>query len=410
MWRDIFLLFLVTFGVTLPCLSLNLRHTIYDRVIPKNEAREKNIMMKENTERFNMSAAYLKRLDKTGEYKTLMLNLEKPILTENPSRSFSNGMNATLAVTIITVSRNRHTVENYEPKYLTQTLASFLRLLNTTNYGPKHFRVGLFVCNVDPEPYSYAEVQTFPKWITVFQRFQYNSVPLSHMRYDDKIDKEKQDYVFCLEKSLEQNVSHALLVEDDALPVRDLFPVIDQLVFSNSGNAGTSASDDILFFKLYHPERLLGYISLEVERIPELLSLSCLFSLILLRVYTKWRPKTALPVPCLWIIFFIYSGLTFLALGRVNIIEFRRLSRYLYQLTPAPTCCTPAMLFPRKGGLLVAQYLKSITCRSKFAKDTALDRFREKRGLIARMIQPNLFKHIGQFSSLRSELVNPFIV
>lgn len=383
---------------------------MYDRFIPQNEAREKVKMMKENTERLNLSYAYLKHLNETGDYKTLKLNLENHLLNGNPSLSVSNGMNATIAITIITVSRNRHTIMNYEPRYLTQTLASFLRLLNTSTYGPRHFRVELFVCNVDPQPDSYVEVKNLPKWINIFQRFPQNSVPLSNMGYDAKIEKEKQDYVFCLEKSLEQNVSHMLLVEDDALPLQDLFPVIDHLVLSNSGNVGTSSSSNVTFFKLYHPERLLGYISIEFERIPELLSLSCLFSLVLLRIYTRWWSRTSVSVLFLWIIFFVYSGLTFLAIGRVNIIEFRRFSTFLYQLTPAPTCCTPAMLFPRQGGQLVADYLKSVTCRSKYAKDTALDEFRKKKRLIARMVQPNLFKHIGQFSSLRSELVNPFIV
>ena len=402
-WRDVFLLFILTFCIALPCLSLRLRHTIYERLIPKNKAREKVKLLRENSGRLNVSSTYLKHIDETDFYKTLNF------VRRHEGEGQSQRMATTLAVTIITVSRNRHLILDYEPKYLTQTVASFLKLLKADTFDSRRFNVGLFICNVDPQPDSYAEVKALPRWIQVFQRFPHSSVPLSDMTYDAVIDKEKQDYVFCLEQSLAQNVSHVLLVEDDALPLPDLFPVIDQLIFSNFENAGISSSNNVTYFKLYHPERLLGYISLEFERIPELLSLSCLLSIVLLRMYTKWSSRS-LPVPFLWAIFFIYSGLTILALGRVNVIEFRRLSKYLYQLTPAPSCCTPAMLFPKQGGRIVADYLKSITCKSHFAKDTALDSFRQKKGLLARMIQPNLFKHIGQFSTLRPELVNPFIV
>lgn len=404
-WRDIIILFCLTFGVVLPFMSLRLRHTMYDRFLPKNEAGEKMKLMQENTKRLNVSALYLKRMGETDYYKKLKLNLER----RNFGGEASLRPNISLAITVITVSRNRHVILDYEPKYLTQTLASFLRLVNSSSFASMHFSVGLFVCNVDPQPDSYAEVKSLPSWIKVFQRFHHNSVPLSNMRYDDKIEKEKQDYVFCLEQSLSQNVSHVLLVEDDALPLPDLFPVIDRLIFSNFDSIDASSSNSVLYFKLYHPERLLGYISLEFERIPELLSISCLFSMVLVRMYTKWGSRIE-SVLFLWTIFFIYSGLTLLALGRVNVIEFRRVSRFLYQLTPAPSCCTPAMLFPSQGGRLVADYLNSVTCRSKFAKDTALDEFRRKKSLTARMIQPNLFQHIGQFSSLRSELVNPYIV
>ena len=402
-WRDVILLFILTFCVALPCLSLRLRHTMYERFIPKNEAKEKAKLLKENTVRLNESLDYIKHIEEGDFYKTL--NFAR----EHKSDGQSQIMDSTLAVTIITVSRNRHTISSYEPKYLTQTVASFLKLHNAKTFNFSRFKVGLFICNVDPLPDSYAEVNALPRWIKVFQRFSHNGVPLSNMAYDAIIDKEKQDYVYCLEESLAQNVSHVLLVEDDALPLPDLFPVIDQLIFSNFENAGISSSGNVTYFKLYHPERLLGYISIEFERIPELLSLSCLLSTILLWMNSKLSSRS-LPVPLFLAVFFIYSGLLFLALGRVNVIEFRRLSKYLYQLTPAPTCCTPAMLFPKQGGRIVADYLKSITCKSEFAKDTALDAFRKKKGLIARMIQPNLFKHIGQFSTLRSELVNPFIV
>lgn len=127
--------------------------------------------------------------------------------------------------------------------------------------------MGLFVCNVEPWPDFYREVKTLPKWISVFERLpKWISVfeRLYIGKYSDIIfEKEKQDYVFCLEKSLALNVSHVLLVEDDAIPLQDLFPVIDLLVFSNSSSFDSQSSKEATYYKLYHLERLLGFISLE---------------------------------------------------------------------------------------------------------------------------------------------------
>ena len=269
--------------------------------------------------------------------------------------------------------------------------------------------MGLFICNVETKPDSHKEVKALPQWISSFERTD-TKHERSQSKYNSIFEKEKQDYVFCLEKSLALNVSHVLLVEDDAIPLQDLFPVLDLLVFSNYSHTNSRVSKEVTYFKLYHPERLLGFISLEWERIPELLSLSSLMSLLLLRIYTLWRPTYSNSRRLLWILFFIYSTLTLIMLGRTNLMALRKISKYLYQVTPAPSCCTPAMLFPRKGGQLAAEHLKSVTCGIRYAKDIALEGFIKKNKLTAKMIQPNLFKHIGLISSLRSRPINPLIL
>ena len=90
--------------------------------------------------------------------------------------------------------------------------------------------------------------------------------------------------------------------------------------------------------------------------------------------------------------------------------QLRRVSKHLYQVTPAPSCCTPAMLFPRSGGKLVMDFLKTVECQKGFGKDAALDKLVREKKYSTKMIQPNLFEHIGHFSSLRSGFISPFLI
>lgn len=325
-----------------------------------------------------------------------------------------NVSHADIGITIITVSRNRHRLDNYEPKYLTQVVAKFMKAIEETP-DLKH-KYQLFLCDVDPIPDSYSEIKPLAKLLPVFQRFGSdldNPVVWQTMTISDRLEKEKRDYVFCGRKTLNANVSSIFLVEDDALPHDDLLPVLDRVisnVFDKSINNGGHYKKNVTYIKFYHPERLLGYLSLEPERIPELLCLSCILSLIMLLCYQRYRPVTASYTHIIWLCFFIYSCVLFIFIGRQNLLELRRVSSQLYQVTPAPACCTPAILYPRDGMEEVLRYLSSVKCKEKFGKDYALEEFRTTHKKTGLMVQPNLFTHIGMYSSLRNEVLDPFIV
>ena len=181
-----------------------------------------------------------------------------------------------------------------------------------------------------------------------------------------------------------------------------------QHYITDSFHAGKT--HNVSYFKFYHPDRLLGFISLEVERIPELLAMSIFLALLLTYFYLKLRPKVYSHKETVWIGFFLYSCLLFIFIGRQPFLELRRISHSLYQVTPAPSCCTPAMLYPKDSFLKIANHFKSVRCKGGFGKDIALEAFRKKAGLTARMVQPNLFTHIGMYSSLRDQVLDPFIV
>ena len=86
------------------------------------------------------------------------------------------------------------------------------------------------------------------------------------------------------------------------------------------------------------------------------------------------------------------------------------LSPQLYQVTPTPSCCIPAVLWTRHGALGVSRYLLNVTCTALRSTDIRMDEFRETTGARGLLVQPNLFSHIGLLSTLRTKEVSPLIV
>jgi hypothetical protein len=57
------------------------------------------------------------------------------------------------------------------------------------------------------------------------------------------------------------------MLEDDAYPEAELFEVLDHILHQRRKRL--QEVQQALYFKLYHPERLLGYLNPEPERIVE---------------------------------------------------------------------------------------------------------------------------------------------
>ncbi|KAK3094554.1 hypothetical protein FSP39_003327 [Pinctada imbricata] len=386
----------VTFLVVLPVFSFKLKFSIYYPLWPRNKVLKQTEMRKENDDRLKEAETYL------SQVRTKQSRFGEP---SGP---------VDLVICIITVSRNRHVFDSYEPKYLTQVVSRFSYLLE--NAGKLRYSYHLSVCDVDDDPQSYREAQKLSRTFDVFHRFpiRNSSRPFNrpYRTIDDTLEKEKQDYIFCGEEALKRNASNVFLVEDDALPHDDVISVVEYILqnYIKSNFGSVTRKQEVAYFKFYHPDRLLGYISLEAERLPELVSISVLLATAMTSLYLKLRPKAVSYKTLVWIGFLIYSSLLFIFIGRQTFIELRRISRNLYQVTPAPSCCTPAMLYTKNGFIKISEHLKSVRCKNRYGKDTALDEFRTKSGLIARMVQPNLFTHIGMYSSLRDQVLDPFIV
>lgn len=372
---------LLTFLIILPICCCNLRYSVYSLLWKKDVDEGRRLLKLENTERLKIADNFLRMYKKNVKY--------------------DQKGNIDVGISIITVSRKRNKSDEYEPKYLTQVVANFLQQLE--KYQNFKLTYQLYVCNVDEEPSTFLEASYVSKIVPSFNRFP-NTSKFESKSTNLVLEKEKQDYIYCGEQTLLQNVSYVFLVEDDALPRTDLLIVLDYLLTKNKETMNAT------YIKFYHPERLLGYISFEFERIPELIGISLMMSALFVTLYLKIRPNSNIHLCVLWTASLVYFVLFFLAIGRQNLIELRRISKYLYQITPAPSCCTPANLYPRHGMQHVIKYLKNVTCYLKFGKDTAIDKFRKESKLTALMVQPNLFQHIGMYSSLRENVLNPFIV
>ncbi len=100
------------------------------------------------------------------------------------------------------------------------------------------------------------------------------------------------------------------------------------------------------------------------------------------------------------------------AIGRPHLLQLRFLFKpYLTSFMRAPECCTQALLFPNKGAQLVTQYLNSVTCRHGWSKDMALLAMEQENSQYkAYMVQPNLFTHVGIYSSLRHRVIDPYLI
>ena len=227
------------------------------------------------------------------------------------------------------------------------------------------------------------------------------------------LEKEKQDYVFCMNASLQQReADFVMLVEDDALPTADLLPVMHHTL---TRHLAVAPPHNLAYIKFYHPPHLLSYVALERERLTELWGLSVVLATLVTLAY--WGPRRVLVgsapahLYCVWGLLGVYWGLVALAVGRPNVQQLRRLaSPHLHSFTPAPSCCTPAMLYPRPGALAVLQHLTNTTCRKNYGKDSALDDLVATSSLTATLVQPNCFTHIGMYSSLRPRILDPFLV
>jgi len=401
--RRVAFLYAVTFLLVLPVLFRDARHSAF--YLHLNKIAVKESMQSANSLRIVEAEKYFCLLNRSG---TL-------------NRRMSHGGDVsdevvTVALTIITVSRNRHEIDSYEPKYLTQTVWKFRSLLGKWQLHNRRLRVHMSICNVDSLVTRYHEADTLSKFVPMFSRFNETHFSLVHT-----LEKEKEDYLFCLNKSLEVNkADYVFLVEDDAFPTDDVFDVLQRVILMHTERSFVrgefrSGPSDVAFVKFYHPERLLGFISIERERLPELFSYAAILSTLLTLVYAASCGFTAtgngVGVNACWTRLFLFSLIVMLSCGRTGISEWRRLaSPSFYSYTTAPSCCTPAMLFPRSTALLTVKYLNSSTCTNNFGKDSLLDKMLQDLHLTAYLVQPNTFTHIGVYSSLRLRIVDPFMV
>ncbi|KAK2164583.1 hypothetical protein LSH36_61g01006 [Paralvinella palmiformis] len=349
-------------------------------------------------QRFQLAKEFMKGLNMTSQQWKNHQNTSKP---QKP----------VVVISIITQSRRRAFRNGYKSYYLTQTAMKFLELIQKMDSG---FPLKIFICNVDIDPHRYSEALDLGRAMDVANRFSELTLLSSNAK-----EKEKQDYMFCLNKSLDYDGDFIFLVEDDALPLDDALHVLKHIVEVHVGSKfvsdrATPRVQRTAFIKFYHPDRLLQFTSAGIERIPELVSLAALLSTVVTAFQSLFLATLHMSVQKmhhLWSYWFIFFVLVSLCVGRTHLLRLRQfLSPHLYSLTPTPSCCTQAVLYPRHSARSLLHYMETKTCNNTYAKDHILDEFPGREHMMAYLVQPNVFEHIGLYSALRGEIVDPLIL
>jgi hypothetical protein len=311
-------------------------------------------------------------------------------------------------VLITVISTRRDTVDGYDPRYLSQTMTRTLDIMmefHLDSGDPKFFSLAL--CNIDPQPNSYSELNKISEvyGIQSFARFN-NSNP-SDAEKKTRALKERNDYIYCLRKSLALQPRYVMLLEDDALPNPDALWVIKHIIRNYVEPLYKRYhSDELGFVKFYHPYRFFPravYL--------ELSGLSALLGTVITLVH-HWMAKDKSAIHFNWLFYSLLIFLIGVALGHANLLKMRHLSTYLYTIVPSHDCCTPAVLFTNSSGHIFADYFDKHTCEAgrSCAKDLVLRPFLNDTGTRGLMVMPNIFDHIGLYSAVTNRIKHPSVL
>lgn len=296
-----------------------------------------------------------------------------------------------LLVTVVTAKRR----EGQDYHYLLQVMQRLLSLLGDCGERPC---AEVLVCDVENYPLINEDTLLLEKQFLVVHR---SAEEPSRRDRLNTFEREKQDYVYCLRKGWElRTPKNVVVLEDDAVPKPDFFRVVQDLL-------SRSFSQNTLYVKLYHPERLQGYWNPEPYRILEWIGLGVIGASAILLFLCHFAHPSLWSFPQL-VFFTVYVMVGSELFGRHYLLEMRRISPQLYAVFPATECCTPAMLYPGNSSVRVANYLDQTTCSKGNAKDTVLYRLaRSIPGERAHCVEPNVITHIGAFSSVRTNPLHP---
>ncbi|XP_013415720.1 transmembrane protein 246 [Lingula anatina] len=263
-------LYLLTFVFILPQNMRNVRFSPYF-IEPENIT---DILVEQNEQRVKYAQEFLKGFTATRKEMS------------GPSDS-KKDKEYLYSIGIITQERNNNKAKK-KPFYLTQVAARFLEILHGPNGGYSD-RTKIFICNVDPNTSGVKEVNTLSEHLEIVNRFSPDSINKGET---DAYEKEKMDYIFCLQETLKHSSKYVILIEDDVLPIRKLLDMLTYFLETKinvrwSHGYPVNTADSWLAFKLYYPERWQGY-SKTVKDIIELASFGIIVGSLLTFIYVSF--------------------------------------------------------------------------------------------------------------------------
>ncbi|XP_051768985.1 transmembrane protein 246 [Ctenopharyngodon idella] len=374
------ILCVLTFGVILPICC---HHVLYSHYFLKNVYLD-SLSDASLQESYNRGQEALHFWENAASTKSLKDPLE------------TDATKPDLLVTIVTARRT----EGRDYHYLLQVVQQLKLLLKACGDKPC---AEVMLCDVESGPALNEDALLLEKQFLVVRRSpdeKWHNKDVTNI-----FEKEKRDYVYCLRKGWDlMRPKNTVVLEDDALPMTDFFPLIKNLLSRRFAR-------NTLYIKLYHPERLQGYWNPEPYRILEWLGLGLFGATILLLFFSHCTPLSFTFSPLHLLFLTLYIMAVAELAGRHYLLEIRRLSPQLYAVSPATECCTPAMLYPGNASIRVAEYLDHAVCAQGNAKDMVLyKKARSMPGEKAHSVEPNIIKHIGAFSSIRMNPVLPKLI
>ncbi|XP_046369311.2 post-GPI attachment to proteins factor 4-like [Haliotis rufescens] len=317
-----------------------------------------------------------------------------------------------LAVAIVTVRRSGVKKGNESLGYVLQTSAGIDSFARSSNFINRTF---VFLCNVDSKPDMHEEAHFLEMYLPFIERYGSSSfkvkdmqLPHGNLTYNQRHhknthEKETFDYSYCLKVAESFHPEFILMVEDDAVPHADLSSVLKHSLDYHLVDKAksTRVKKKFCYLKLYYPEKWQGF-AFELPRALELVSFGCVGGGIsVLCRFLLWNTnRRRQPLFQYFLLGMILFMLTTKLVGRQNVLELRRLSKYLYQFRLAPGCCTPATLYPSAVVEPLTTYLTTLP--SPRNTDLAIYDFVRQTNIPAYQLEPNLFHHIGMHSSLGS--------
>lgn len=323
------------------------------------------------------------------------------------------------AIGVVTVARKVHNKNVGPLEYLTQVMTQLHHVMAEHHATDTVFP---FMCNVDKDPNSHQEAlyleNYFPNVTQVYSTLYKQPRSYGSLRVEER---EKQDYVFCLEAAMQYEADYVILMEDDSYPNDDFYQVLEHIIktkLDTKIERGDRVENNERWgwVKLMIPYSLTQYHRnwfFFCQWIALAFFTSGICCLIF-EFYTKCTtissynskicPTSVYNASS--IVAFVFAFTYFMTIiwmiGRPYYIQMRTFSSpHLYALEPGTSCCTQAVLYRPEEIPGIVDYLKKTTCSPSLPLDFALDEYRETTELKQYLVSPNICRHIGFYSSIR---------
>eukprot|EP00795_Rhopilema_esculentum_P015207 gene15207-6410_t len=292
-----------------------------------------------------------------------------------------------ICVAILSKSRSN------SPGYLIQT---FSKLVKETYNLTSYFNLNVINAEFPPE---------LNKDAVKLQSFDIGNYYIAHkdnqrayLEELDPYDKHRVDLIEALSVCNSRAYHFALVLEDDAFAGENFGLVFDYLFQSFYKDVSLG------YVKLYHPEKWQGFgYDTKLELSCVVVVTVTLVTTILLSIAGRanWSLRQIFQGLVLLLLISAYVLIFVYTFSRQHILETLKFSKFTHFIVNGPGCCTSAMLYPTRVLDELISFLRTgLVCSRNNPIDIALANYFESNGKNRLLVVPNLFYHIGYYSSV----------